>query len=209
MPSIVKDILGGLTFLSIAFITMLLYIVIPFITLKILLLPLFSDKHNYADWQFYLYYFATIIPIYILDFIYQSRSAQIATFSRKIKLKTAEFEFSQPEQHHINGCFGEDLANYIIENCQKKPSNNFIFNEPFTEDWGFGFFATHRNSKERYFIAVQFCKMGKDYAEYNISIELHYNIIKILTKKMPSKHNLDILHKEIRAVIQTIKKAAK
>ena len=54
--------------------------------------------------------------------------------NREVSFCSSLFENKEVKPHFINDrCFGEDLAKWLID---KLAGNEFSFNEPYQEDWG-------------------------------------------------------------------------
>jgi hypothetical protein len=89
--------------------------------------------------------------------------------NKEISFRSNLFESKKIEPHFINDrCFGEDLANWLIH---KLNENHFSLSKPYQEDWGWEFEAKKDN--EIFFIQIGIMdeSIGKEDAEWQISIE--------------------------------------
>jgi hypothetical protein len=77
----------------------------------------------------------------------------------EIALETDLFEHRQVKAHFINPCcFGEDFASWLRDKLIDLTANGFLFAGPIQEDYGWGFWATHRNG--RFWIALSYVGDG-------------------------------------------------
>ena len=70
-----------------------------------------------------------------------------------ITIETDLFEHREVKPHFINPCcFGEDFAAWLRGKLTPLTAEGFLFADPIQEDYGWGFWASHR--KDRFWIAL-------------------------------------------------------
>src|SRR5215468_8669597 len=68
-------------------------------------------------------------------------------------VETDLFEHREVKPHFINPCcFGEDFASWLRGKLTPLTAEGFLFADPIQEDYGWGFWASHR--KDRFWIAL-------------------------------------------------------
>jgi len=76
-----------------------------------------------------------------------------------ITIETDVFEHREIKPHFINPCcFGEDFANWLIQQVSPLGSVGFSLSEPIQEDYGWGFWASH--GKDAFWVALSYVGDG-------------------------------------------------
>ncbi len=87
----------------------------------------------------------------------------------QISFTTDIFESKDVKPHFINDrCFGEDLATWFVEAAR---GGEFIFSDPFQEDWGWAVFAETADEKFVVGFGIMDESIGEDQADWLITVE--------------------------------------
>jgi len=103
-----------------------------------------------------------------------------------ITIETDLFEHREVKPHFINPCcFGEDFAAWLRDRLSPLATEGFHFTDPVQEDYGWGFWASHRG--ERFWIALSYAGDGPqdDPAQWVISVDhsIGLNVMRRLFRK--------------------------
>lgn len=112
-------------------------------------------------------------------------------------LKTDLFNSTESKPHFINDrCFGEDLLAWIVAGF---PIANFVFDEPFQEDWGWATLARRENEVFSMGVGILDESIGKVPAEWMVAVEKKRRFIKFGAKKSP---HLSLLADTVEKVLR-------
>lgn len=88
---------------------------------------------------------------------------------KNITFITDLFESKEVKAHFVNDrCFGEDLAHWLVE---KSKGSEFVFGEPFQEDWGWAVFAEANSEKFVIGFGIMDESIGEVNADWTITVD--------------------------------------
>ena len=91
-----------------------------------------------------------------------------------ITVETDLFEHRVVKSHFINPCcFGEDFAAWLREKLMPLAAEGFHFGGPIQEDYGWGFWASHR--RDRFWIALSYVGDGPQEAPAQWIVSVGYS----------------------------------
>src|SRR5690348_14066400 len=92
-----------------------------------------------------------------------------------ITIETDLFEHRKVKPHFINPCcFGEDFAVWLRDKLSPLATLGFDFTAPIQEDYGWGFWGSHRG--ERFWIAISYAGDGPQDEPAQWVISLHRGV---------------------------------